>query len=76
MLLRIKSGKAKKSLRHSPSRTREEIGRLHAPGLFLEARARAFPANILDRVENRGHRFGETLSDQDKDALIAFVATL
>jgi hypothetical protein len=35
-----------------------------------------FYSNILDRVENAGHRFGETLSDQDKDALIAFVATL
>jgi mono/diheme cytochrome c family protein len=35
-----------------------------------------FYSNLLDRVENRGHRFGETLSDQDKDALIAFVATL
>lgn len=35
-----------------------------------------FYSNILERVENRGHRFGETLSDQDKDALIAFVATL
>jgi hypothetical protein len=35
-----------------------------------------FYSNILDRVENRGHRFGETLSDQDKNALIAFVATL
>lgn len=35
-----------------------------------------FYSNILDRVENRGHRFGETLSDADKDALIAFVATL
>ncbi len=37
---------------------------------------RNFYSNILDRVENVGHRFGETLSNQDKDALIAFVATL
>ncbi|MGE3875614.1 MAG: hypothetical protein AB7F74_21890, partial [Parvibaculaceae bacterium] len=36
----------------------------------------SFYSNILDRVENRGHRFGETLSKEDKDALIAFVATL
>lgn len=35
-----------------------------------------FYSNNLGRVENSGHRFGETLSDQDKDALIAFVATL
>jgi hypothetical protein len=27
-------------------------------------------------IENRGHPFGETLSDQDKKALIAFLATL
>ena len=37
---------------------------------------RKFYSNILDRVENTGHRFGETLSDKDKDALIAFIATL
>jgi hypothetical protein len=46
----------------------------------LDAKAHAFVqkfySNSLDRVENAGHRFGETLSDQDKDALIAFVATL
>jgi hypothetical protein len=43
-----------------------------------EARAfiQKFYSNTLDRVENNGHRFGENLSDQDKDALIAFVATL
>lgn len=35
-----------------------------------------FYSNILGRIENSGHRFGETLSDEDKDALIAFVATL
>ena len=35
-----------------------------------------FYSNNLGRVENSGHRFGETLSEQDKDALIAFVATL
>ena len=27
-------------------------------------------------VENAGHRFGEDLSDADKKALIAFLATL
>jgi hypothetical protein len=27
-------------------------------------------------IENDGHRFGEDLSDQDKKALIAFLATL
>jgi hypothetical protein len=43
-----------------------------------EARAfiQKFYSNTLERVENNGHRFGESLSDQDKDALIAFVATL
>jgi hypothetical protein len=35
-----------------------------------------FYSNTLERIENNGHRFGESLSDQDKDALIAFVATL
>ncbi len=33
-------------------------------------------SNVLERVENAGHRFGEDLTDQEKQALIAFVATL
>jgi len=33
-------------------------------------------SNVLDRVENVGHRFGEDLSDREKQALVAFVATL
>ena len=33
-------------------------------------------SNVLEHVENAGHRFGEGLSDRDKAALIAFVATL
>ena len=33
-------------------------------------------SNILGRVENAGHRFGEGLSAREKQALIAFVATL
>jgi hypothetical protein len=33
-------------------------------------------SNVLERVENAGHRFGESLSDREKQALIAFVATL
>ncbi len=35
-----------------------------------------FYSNILDRVENAGHRFGEGLSERQKQALTAFVATL
>ena len=33
-------------------------------------------SSCTDYVENKGHPFGEDLSDQDKKALIAFVATL
>jgi hypothetical protein len=33
-------------------------------------------SNVLDRVENAGHRFGEGLSEREKQALIAFLATL
>jgi hypothetical protein len=33
-------------------------------------------SNVLERIENAGHRFGENLSDREKQALIAFVATL
>ena len=33
-------------------------------------------SNVLERIESAGHRFGENLSDREKQALIAFVATL
>lgn len=36
----------------------------------------SFYSNVLGRVENAGHRFGEDLSDREKRALIAFLATL
>ena len=35
-----------------------------------------FYSNVLGRIENAGHRFGEGLSEREKKALIAFVATL
>jgi hypothetical protein len=35
-----------------------------------------FYSNVLGRVENRGHEFGSDLSPSDKQALIAFLATL
>jgi hypothetical protein len=52
------------------------------PGQFVDVlkRKRAFlQANYqtcMQEVENDGHRFGEDLSDADKKALIAFMATL
>lgn len=64
------------------------LGRLHAR---LEARQdhfildlsqeqrdfiQSFYSNVLGRVENAGHRFGEDLSEREKQALIAFLATL
>jgi len=33
-------------------------------------------SNALQPIENAGHRFGEDLSDREKQALIAFIATL
>jgi hypothetical protein len=36
----------------------------------------SYYSNVLERVENAGHRFGENLSEREKQALIAFVATL
>jgi RNAse (barnase) inhibitor barstar len=33
-------------------------------------------SNVLARTENSGHRFGEGLSERDKQALTAFLATL
>lgn len=37
---------------------------------------RDFFSNCTAEIENEGHRFGEDLSDADKKALIAFLATL
>jgi hypothetical protein len=36
----------------------------------------AYYSNVLGRIENSGHRFGEDLSEREKQALIAFLATL
>jgi len=36
----------------------------------------SFYSNVLGRVENSGHTFGTNLSDDEKKALIAFLATL
>ncbi len=53
------------------------------PGYFLLDLTRvrgdfiqAYYSNVLDRVDNDGHRFGANLSDAEKQALIAFLATL
>jgi hypothetical protein len=48
------------------------------PGSVLEAGAelREIYSNSLAVIENDGHRFGEDLSEKDKDALTAFLATL
>ncbi len=35
-----------------------------------------FYSNVLERIENAGHRFGEGLTEREKQALTAFVATL
>ena len=37
---------------------------------------RRYYATCVDEVENAGHRFGEDLSETDKRALTAFLATL
>lgn len=51
---------------------------IEKPGSILEAGAelREIYSNSLAVIENDGHRFGEDLSDQEKDALTAFLATL
>ena len=36
----------------------------------------AYYSNVLGRAENAGHRYGENLSEREKRALIAFLATL
>ncbi len=42
----------------------------------IGAELRTFYSNSPTILENGGHRFGEGLSDKDKNALIAFIATL
>jgi hypothetical protein len=51
---------------------------LMKPGSVLEAGAelREIYSNSLAVIENDGHRFGEDLSEKEKDALTAFLATL
>jgi hypothetical protein len=51
---------------------------LAKPGTILEAGAelREVYSNSLAVIENDGHRFGEDLSDKQKDALTAYLATL
>lgn len=51
---------------------------LAKPGSILEAGAelREVYSNSLAVIENDGHRFGEDLSDKEKDAVTAFLATL
>ena len=49
-----------------------EIDITQAQSEFIQS----YYSNVLERVDNAGHRFGESLSDREKQALIAFVATL
>jgi hypothetical protein len=49
-----------------------EIDITRAQSEFIQS----YYSNVLERIENAGHRFGESLSDREKQALIAFVATL
>ncbi len=44
--------------------------------LTIGAELREIYSNSLMLREDDGHRFGEDLPDQDKQALIAFLATL
>jgi len=78
--------KAKYVSRYGPEQgeqiahTIQEKGKelLANPGSILEAGAelREVYSNSLAVIENDGHRFGEDLSDQEKKALTAFLATL
>ena len=43
-----------------------------ADGQFIQT----YYSNVLEQVENTGHRFGAELSEQEKQALIAYLATL
>jgi hypothetical protein len=52
--------------------TDEVVRNLRAQWPFIEK----YYVNSKARVENAGHTFGEDLSDGDKQALIAFLATL
>src|SRR5262249_19099563 len=72
----------------SPERRRELVQGLQQvraelkPGLTYDLTKasddfiQAYYSNVLGRVENGGHTFGKDLSDREKQALIAFLATL
>ena len=72
----------------SPERRRELVQGLQQvraelkPGLTFDLTKasddfiQAYYSNVLGRVENGGHTFGKDLSDREKQALIAFLATL
>ncbi len=82
----FKKLQAKYAARYGPERG-EQVAKmirekgealLAKPGAALEigGELREIYSNSLALVENGGHRFGEDLSDSDKDALTAFLATL
>ena len=68
-------------LKEGLSRLRQDLVS-HADGftLDLSQEQRDFIqnsySNVLGRIENTGHRFGADLSESEKQALIAFLATL
>ena len=78
--------KAKYVARYGPEKGKEVAATVEekAKELFLNptriiaagAELREVYSNSLALRENDGHRFGEDLSDKDKNALIAFLATL
>lgn len=68
-------------LKEGLGRVRQKL--LSSPGfLTLDITAvqsdfiQRYYSNVLERIENAGHRFGENLSEREEQALIAFVATL
>jgi hypothetical protein len=62
-------GAVLKRLLANPDKVIEIIGEHRE---FIER----FYANTTDYIENKGHRFGEDLSESDKKSLTAFLATL
>ena len=59
------------------SRLIEKVGHMEVDISAVQSDfIQGFYSNALDRIENAGHRFGEDLSDREKAALTAFLATL
>jgi hypothetical protein len=71
-LRELQEGLERLHVRLSSNRGRLQIDISQEQSDFIQS----FYSNVLARIENAGHEFGKDLSEREKQALIAFLATL